>query len=63
MATLPNYIRCCLQNCEKCKMLDDLDRRLLEILALQLHIYLWSESMGLHDSEVMDDRCINRNYA
>ncbi|QND68872.1 LysR family transcriptional regulator [Mesorhizobium loti] len=32
-------------------------------LALQLHIYLRSESMGLHDSEVMDDRCINRDDA
>lgn len=25
-------------------------------LALQLHIYLWSESMGLHDSEVHQSR-------
>ncbi|UFS84960.1 hypothetical protein LPB79_31360 (plasmid) [Rhizobium sp. T136] len=33
------------------------------MLALQLHIYLWSESMGLHDSEVMDGRCINRDDA
>jgi len=28
------------------------------VLALQLHILLISESMGFHDSEVMDDRNI-----
>jgi len=32
-------------------------------LALQLHISINSESMGLHDSEVMDDGCINRDDA
>jgi len=32
-------------------------------LALQLHFLLVSESMGLHDSEVMDDRFNNRGNA
>ncbi len=32
-------------------------------LALQLRFLLVSESMGLHDSEVMDDRCIDRGDA
>ena len=32
-------------------------------LALQLHFLLTSESMGNHDSEVMDDRCIDRGDA
>lgn len=31
---------------------------LMVSLALQLHILLISESMGFHDSEVMDDRNI-----
>ena len=32
-------------------------------LALQLHFLLTSESKSNHDSEVMDDRCINRGDA
>ncbi len=32
-------------------------------LALQLHFLLTSESMGFHDSEVMDDRFIDRGDA
>ena len=31
------------------------------ILALQLRIFTSSESIGLHDSEVMDDGCIDRD--
>jgi len=32
-------------------------------LALQLRIFSISESIGFDDSEVMDDRCINRDDA
>jgi hypothetical protein len=32
-------------------------------LALQLRFSANSESIGLHDSEVMDDECINRDNA
>lgn len=32
-----------------------------EWLALQLRIFTSSESIGLHDSEVMDDGCIDRD--
>jgi hypothetical protein len=32
-------------------------------LALQLHLFSISESMGHHDSEIMDDRGIDRGDA
>ena len=45
------------------KALPKMDRAAKSELALQLRKSLYSESIGLHDSEVMDGRCINRDDA
>jgi hypothetical protein len=39
------------------------EKRKRVALALQLRFLLTSESMSFHDSEVMDDRCIDRGDA
>jgi len=42
----------------------EIDAAILDVhLALQLHKSVYSESIGLHDSEVMDGKCINRDNA
>jgi hypothetical protein len=47
----------------KAEELHSLARAQYRSLALQLRILLISESMGHHDSEIMDDRGIDRDDA